>query len=185
MKHKTLLELAALAYEDWHYKIEGFEYRIDEYSTCTVVSIAGTKDFKDLITDLRFIPRFEDGMGMVAGGFFDVAVDMSMGIALSVPRGVPLVLTGHSAGGALALLCGAHIASNGREIKEIVTFGAPRVGRLKVLDDVHHCMYRNGRDLVSYTGLRGSGGKLVKVGKASKWWPNLADHKLLRYAEAV
>jgi len=180
MRHRALAEFSCLVYEDWHGVVEGFEYRVDG----SVVSIAGTKDWRDGIVDARFLPRWEDGLGLVAGGFFDVAEDLAIVVADAL-RGAPGILTGHSAGGAIALLVGAHMVSNGLPVKEIVTFGAPRVGRLKVLDDVNHCMYRNGKDLVTYMGLRGSKGKLVKVGKAAKWWPNLADHKLLRYAEAV
>jgi hypothetical protein len=179
MRHRTLAELSLLVYSEWHDIIEGFEYRIDGQ----VVSIAGTKDGRDFFTDARFLPRWEDGLGLVSGGFWDVASDLSVRIAREV-RG-PVTLTGHSAGGAIALLVGANLASHRMPVKEIVTYGAPRVGRLKILDDVNHCHYRYGRDLVTYLGIRGSKGRLVKVGKPSKWWPNLKDHSMLKYREAV
>ena len=179
MRHKTLAQFALMVYHDWHDIVEGFEYRIDG----NVVSIAGTKDGKDLFTDARFLPRFEDGLGMVAGGFWDVAQDMSLKIARETSG--PIILTGHSAGGALALLVGAHMASNWLPVEEIVTFGAPKVGRLKVLDNVHHCKYRHGKDLVSYLGLRGTKGPILKVGRASKWRPNLDDHAMTNYARTV
>lgn len=179
MRHKTLAEFSTLVYTEWHDVVEGFEYRIDGQ----VVSVAGTKDGWDIVTDARFIPRYEDGLGFVSGGFWDVAQDMAVRVASQI-RG-PVSLTGHSAGGAIALLVGAHLVSHRIPVREIVTFGAPRVGRLKILDDVNHCHYRNGKDLVTYLGLRGSKGKRLNVGKPSKWYPNLKDHSMLKYREAV
>ena len=59
-----------------------------------------------------------------------------------------IVLTGHSLGGPVALIIGALMVRDEVSIKEIVTFGAPRCGRLKILDNTPVTMYRNGKDIV-------------------------------------
>jgi triacylglycerol lipase len=47
---------------------------------------------------------------------------------LEVARDRPLYLTGHSMGGALAVLAGCRLAATGRMPAAVYTFGAPRVG---------------------------------------------------------
>ncbi|HLH92057.1 MAG TPA: thioesterase domain-containing protein [Xanthobacteraceae bacterium] len=44
---------------------------------------------------------------------------------------LPLVLTGHSLGGALALAAGALLAADGLPVQQIAAFEAPRVGRAR------------------------------------------------------
>jgi hypothetical protein len=43
-----------------------------------------------------------------------------------LPREMPLFVTGHSLGGALAHLAALHLAGQGRPIAQIITFGAPK-----------------------------------------------------------
>jgi len=62
----------------------------------------------------------------------------------------PLFLTGHSMGGALAVLTGCRLAKMGRPPVAIYTFGAPRVGDRKFCAGYRLPTYRivNGLDLV-------------------------------------
>ncbi len=62
----------------------------------------------------------------------------------------PLFLTGHSMGGALAVLAGCRIARAGREPEAIYTFGSPRVGDRTFCAGYRLPTYRvvNGLDLV-------------------------------------
>ena len=57
-------------------------------------------------------------------------------------------LTGHSLGGAVALITGALMVRDEIPPAQIVTFGAPRCGRLKILDQVLVTQYRHGKDIV-------------------------------------
>ena len=59
-----------------------------------------------------------------------------------------IILTGHSLGGAVALIVGALMVRDEIYPNQIVTFGAPRCGRLKLLDRVPVTMYRHGKDIV-------------------------------------
>lgn len=184
MSHRIYATFARLVYTRWHGVVEGFEYRIDKLSGRHVVSIAGTKDARDAVFDARFLPRWEDGIGLVSGGFWDVAKDMAVRVGYEVGMAPHVVFNGHSAGGAIAMLCAAHMVSNGVPIAEVVTYGAPKIGRLKVLDSVPVTQYRYGRDMITYLGIR-SHTEVTPVGVASKWRPNLADHTMVKYVATV
>lgn len=45
-----------------------------------------------------------------------------------IPAGLPLLVTGHSLGGALAVLAAARLRAEGIEVAHVATFGQPRVG---------------------------------------------------------
>jgi len=185
MRHKEFARRALQVYTEWHGETEGFEYRIDSYDWGQVVSVAGTKGKGDLGIDLRVLPRWEDGVGWIAGGFWDVAADMSVVLARRTTPGVPLYIVGHSAGGAIALCVAAHLTTNGIPVTAVITFGAPRVGRLKCLDNVHVVRYRHGKDIVTYLGLRGTKDKIITYGKPSHWYWNREDHVMTKYLEKL
>lgn len=99
--------------------------------------------------------------------------------------GVPVSVTGHSLGGAMATVAGLL-----RPFCEVVTFGEPRVGR--GLDDAfaaqRHVRYVNGRDLVPrmpprLLGYRHHGEPVVITdpdGPSARY-----DHAIIYYAEVL
>jgi len=80
----------------------------------------------DWITDLRFHP---DAMG-IASGFSEAARSTLPTIKnmLGTASSTPLCVTGHSLGGALAVVAAAALKSEGFEVASVYTFGAPRPG---------------------------------------------------------
>ena len=65
---------------------------------------------------------------------------------------------------------------------QIVTFGAPRCGRLKILDQVPVTMYRNGKDIVPMVPpLMRRHKKLLEFGKPGKSY--IKDHFMLNYVK--
>jgi hypothetical protein len=95
--------------------------------------------------------------------------------ALDAAGDRPLFLTGHSMGGALAVLTACRLAKIGRAPVATYTFGAPRVGDLEFCDGYALPTYRivNRLDLVPEMPL-----PTLKPVLARK--PQLTKHKLLR-----
>lgn len=126
-------------------------FRTDE---CVVLAFRGTQEVRDWMTNLNTKLRnftirragktmLSSYKGRVHTGFFlgwaeierDVlaqfkrwqTVDKANGVSKPLP---PLLVTGHSLGGALATMAAASLHENGFEIAGLYTFGQPRVGDL-------------------------------------------------------
>jgi hypothetical protein len=113
---------------------------------CAVIAFAGTQgdDIKDWITDLRFRRRKSKMLGgSVHGGFLAAIRSVSDQIDSLISRfhlkpGIRVFITGHSLGGALAMLCGSIFqASISLRFSnpQIYTFGQPRVGNSEFVAD--------------------------------------------------
>ena len=104
-----------------------------------IVSICGTEDATDAMIDLRFGKiDYRDGL-QVHRGFLNYSDDF-----LSLTRDTffndpteKIILTGHSLGGAVAILSAARLIDAGlpAEKIEVVTFGAPAVGEKNFADE--------------------------------------------------
>ena len=98
-----------------------------------VLAFRGTERLHDWITDLD-LSWADTGLGMVHEGFWRAAQSIVETVWLHYPppppAGIPgpMILTGHSLGGALAVLVGWLLARKGYPVAAVVTFGQPRVG---------------------------------------------------------
>jgi len=95
-----------------------------------VVAFRGTDDTKDVLYDAEFSTEFGALGTRVHSGFrraLDAVWDELRPIILSTDKKV--FLTGHSLGGALAVLTAARLLSLGRQVDGVVTLGQPRVGK--------------------------------------------------------
>lgn len=116
--------------------------RIDrEGRVINILSICGTEDQKDAEIDLRVELVNFDGGGMVHRGFndyVDVLLDAERINALINHirySNEKLYLTGHSLGGAVAILTAARLTELGLGDRiEVITFGAPAVGDQSFVD---------------------------------------------------
>jgi triacylglycerol lipase len=108
---------------------------------CHLVAFRGTKTPKDWMTDLASTPaRFEwvfsggPSLGEIHSGFGHCLADAFQRLILPLAKcdqNRPLLITGHSLGGALAALAGicfTALHSSVPPISAIYTFGQPRVG---------------------------------------------------------
>ena len=96
------------------------------------VAFRGTDpdNIHDDIADLEFIPRIVHGVGRVHRGFWDAGRGITSQVAARV-GGLTYHLTGHSLGGAIALVVAAKLAEAGMPPATLTTFGAPRVGMVE------------------------------------------------------
>jgi dienelactone hydrolase len=117
-----------------------------------VLAFRGTeKDIKDIKTDLKAI-TIEVGGSKVHKGFYDSLQSIKPEIQLAVDNliqdGYSLFITGHSLGGALALVATKYILPDSPGA--CYTFGSPRVASSDFGDDIKTPIYRlvNAADIV-------------------------------------
>ena len=179
LKHNKLRDLCEKVYTESDGEVGNVEYLISG----SVVTFRGTDEFKDWITNARILPWWHRGIGWCPAGFVKTAEDLSVEILCRMVEkdiaGSELTLTGHSLGGAMALLVGAVMTNRGLSPAEIVTFGAPKCGRLKLLDNLNVTCYRNGKDIVpTVPPIMRRHKKNVQVGTAKS---RIKDHYITNY----
>ena len=167
------------------------EYFTDLYAIATggpgfvVLAFRGTKDFNSWMTDLQATPVsfpwiFAAGpdVGDIHAGFGHAVIDAwrqikdavqslssSPNIASDETQEPTLWLTGHSLGGALAVIAGAAFSMWSdapiRSVNGIYTFGQPRVGLFRFCGNYDHLLrtktfrFVNNQDLVPRVPFRG------------------------------
>ena len=183
MNHLQLAEIAVQAYAHLQYEESNIEFTHSDH----VFAFRGTDEVADAFRDLRILPWWTKGLGWCPSGFVKASDDVLIRVlAIAMEYNLKpsqIILTGHSLGGAIALIVGAKLALLGYPVKEIVTFGAPRCGRLKVLDVVPVTMYRNGRDVVTQMPpLMRRHNDNVSIGTPGD---RLADHRMKHYLTSL
>ena len=111
---------------------------ITENDDCIVIAFRGTRDLRNWITDCEIQKRkaesgkAETGWGRVHRGFLEAidavlpAIVTRLKSKASSPK--PVIVTGHSLGGALAVLCAFFLEHSDLPVHSVYTFGQPRVG---------------------------------------------------------
>ncbi len=122
-----------------------------------VVAFRGSVTVQDWLRDFFFAPiavREHAQLGRCHAGFLDAAESILDALLQELERSsatLPVLVTGHSLGGALAVGVGALLKLAGRPPAAIVTFGAPRFGMaafVACLKDVPVRQYVRGNDPV-------------------------------------
>jgi len=114
----------------------GFVLESEERS---VVAFRGTVTTPDWITDAiarQVHYRFVPGGGRTHQGITDIYASLRTRLfaaVWSLPKDKPLYVTGHSLGGALAVLAAPDLAANAGIVPAVYTFGAPRVGNWRFM----------------------------------------------------
>ena len=116
-----------------------------------ILAFRGTEiNPKDIHTDANAILTTLNGEEKVHSGFLKAIGHVRDSIAkdLAQHKGIPVYITGHSLGGALAILATRLLASDSHGA--CYTFGGPRVGTEQVDDQIKTPIYRvvNAADLV-------------------------------------
>lgn len=142
----------------------------------------------DIIRNLRIWPwpvKIKGSTYKGHAGFIRGAVRVARFIRPQLRKNKPLVVAGHSLGGAIALVVGL-LVGRGKPVN-IITLGCPRVfwSPVKIPENAKITMYRCGRDIVSYIPLGRHPVPLTVVGKPKKLWPSTADHRIREYIRAI
>ncbi len=136
------------------------KYDIDKVRVYTVenedyISIVfrGTSSKHNATTDLKILPReFLDIKDTeVHGGFYNVAVKTKNILDSLLDKNKPIYITGHSLGGAISILLGSLLNTEGYDVS-VYTFGSPPVGNKMFIDHIEglkHYRYFHRFDIVS------------------------------------
>jgi len=123
----------------------------------TVIVFRGTDDPSDWIVNLDCLAT-STPYGEIHEGFFNAYNPLQKPIRDEVQQRSPkyLWITGHSLGGALALICANDMAENEKiNLNGVVTFGQPRVVRQDLADHLNKMLLRhyarivNNKDIVT------------------------------------
>jgi len=99
----------------------------DDGGTVWVVA-RGTDEWRDWLDDLRVASRPVrcDGLGWAHSGMADYARNLWQQVRWVIDPTAPVIFTGHSLGGAAAVLLALWARADGQQVREVITFGAPR-----------------------------------------------------------
>lgn len=169
-------------YEDWL----DVSIKPIEGTDKVLIACAGTEDIADWLTNFAFLFNRD----MVHRGFLDNAFRMMALVLNKVDVNQSLILTGHSLGGATAVLLGVMLKLWGFNVEQIITFGCPRVGN-KQFSDYYRSLsiptihYVCGSDIVPATppwllGFRNLPGLRVVL-PSKKMFRIISDHKISSY----
>lgn len=121
-----------------------------------IVSIRGTetKLFKSVLTDAEYTKRLNPKLGIYVHTGFDKAVrELYDSLSRKLDTAYTTRITGHSLGGALAVLLAYYLTVDGYELERTVTFGQPKVTNRQGAEkfrDVSLLRVINGKDPVAY-----------------------------------
>ena len=179
--HQQLSSICAESYRKATFE----EANIEVLVKGNIFAFRGTDEPKDALRDMRILPLWTRELGWCPAGFLKASRRLVNKVtSVCLERDIDhknIILTGHSLGGAVALILGALMTRDEILPVEIVTFGAPRCGRLKILDNVPVTQYRHGKDIVPMVPpLMRRHNKLVKLGEPKSL---IKDHFVVNYVK--
>jgi triacylglycerol lipase len=102
----------------------------DTRNNIQTVAIQGTKNFHNVILDMEFSERIDPLLGVrLHRGFEHAARELYDRLILTdaLDKTKPVVITGHSLGGAVGVILALYLQKTGFTIRKVVTFGQPRI----------------------------------------------------------
>lgn len=187
--HAKLADLSARAYIDLSGVTEDLEFFIYDEIDATYVAIRGSevglvsdRGIVDMVRNARMFPWYNKATGWAHGGFLRGAREVARALEKLIPKHRTLILTGHSLGAAVAVLCAQILEERGRQIDEVVLFGSPRIYLArtpKLYFPVAN--YRNGSDIITYLPqFYTHPVPLTELAPNNKF-PNFVDHRIASY----
>jgi len=131
-ENEAIMRELGLETFDWH-SSSGTEAFVASNSDAIIIAFRGTEptDFNDIAADLK-AAQIDWLGGKVHTGFLGAIDEVDKLVISSVTEQQnneqTVWITGHSLGGALAVLCAAHLKENDIEVSGVYTFGQPRLG---------------------------------------------------------
>jgi hypothetical protein len=142
---KLIAQAAQLACRDIYDPITpnvfGKIYRIDE-TVCGTAMIGnhlyianqGTETLSGWEADGDIVPTSHPVLGDLHAGFYRNIAALVAQLTVDIPKGVPIIVTGHSKGAAEAVLLGACLKLAGMNVVQLILFACPRPGYRRLAD---------------------------------------------------
>jgi len=109
----------------------------------TLIAFRGTESKIDFITDLNCF-RVKTSLGKIHRGFFQAFQRLWPILKVKIDLNKPLIITGHSLGGALAQLCGVWSCDELKKKPDFfITYGQPRVGGRELAKNTSNLLARS------------------------------------------
>ena len=180
--HQELSQLCARCYQESTFEEANIEVLVQD----SIFAFRGTDEPLDALRDIRIFPLWTRELGFCPAGFLKASKRLVNKVtSICLEQDIDhkkIILTGHSLGGAVAMILGALMTRDEIPPKQIVTFGAPRCGRLKILDGVSVTQYRNGKDVVPLVPpLMRRHDKLLELGRPGNSY--IKDHYVINYVK--
>lgn len=187
---------------DHTFRVNEVEGLFRQYGGTQVVAFRGTEfdkffsgwGWRDVLRDLRAIPWYDKRVGWSHAGFLKGARGaVDRGLFGFLRKSEPVVLLGHSLGGALAINAAAMLKNTGFNVESVTTFGAPRTltksARKKYIKlRIPTSQYTNRGDPIPDIPCRWWGYRHVnevKTGRPPNGYSILRNHMLAHYREAI
>ena len=121
------------------------------FSDCDALVFRGSVTFEDWVRDADALPVSDPEVGLVHHGFL-AGLDDLLAQALPAMQS-PIVLTGHSLGGARARIAAGKLIARHRLVAQVITFGSPKPGYFNLANILQrsscaHSSYRHASDVV-------------------------------------
>ena len=182
VSHQELSRLCGESYQKSTFEEANIEVLVKD----NIFAFRGTDEPLDALRDIRIFPLWTRELGFCPAGFLKASKRLvnkvtSMCLEQDIDH-KSIILTGHSLGGAVAMILGALMTRDEIPPKQIVTFGAPKCGRLKILDGVSVTQYRHGKDIVPLVPpLMRRHNELLNYGKPGGGY--IRDHYMINYVK--
>ena len=117
-----------------------------------ILVLRGSIETVDFVRDAEAVPVWHESLGFVHAGFI-AGMDQLFERARTYFGPEPVILTGHSLGGARARLLAALFLSAGLPVTQVTVFGSPKPGfancaRILQKSGIIHTSFRNRNDIV-------------------------------------
>jgi hypothetical protein len=142
------------------FQCEAFHGFVAQQKNVAIVAFRGTATIGNALTDVEAaLIRHDIFPGLIHFGFARAAeaVYPTVRVLLSaLDRDLPIWVTGHSLGGAMATLVAHRLAVEGFPVRAVYTYGSPRAGNRNFRDAYRLPNYRfvNDNDLVPHLPMR-------------------------------
>jgi hypothetical protein len=106
----------------------GYFIATDPASKSTIIAVRGTSNLENALIDINYTLQEDSHTGIhIHTGFMQSAANLYREIKPRIEDGYTVHVTGHSLGGAVALILAMHFEVDGYNVGDVVTFGQPKV----------------------------------------------------------
>ena len=114
-------------------------YFLVKKSSEQVLVVRGTANLENVLVDLDIQLRLDEKLNIqLHQGFALAAQSIYEDVKSMLDPALPIVTTGHSLGGAVAVILAMHLDKNNFQFKQSITFGQPKVTNVAGAGDFSH-----------------------------------------------